>query len=367
MSHFTITGNRNPYGFTSGLQQEHTGRKRDRAEAELSAEITSEIGGRALADTPNPPVYAPTGNLESQGWSYPFLQELELPSPYQGARHGPLAFESRRGNTNFQACEKEDGSAEKDLPQILISVPPTKLTLASAEPVEYSGQIKQSLPHGLGDAIFEDGSHYRGEWVDGLREGSGEMRYKDGSVYSGLWRNDLPHGSGKKTYSNGSFYQGELVNGMAEGQGKALLEGGAVYEGFWKNDVFHGKGTMYFDENKHYAGDWKEGQKHGRGKAMYCKGEWYEGAWENDKPHGKGQMRAENGDLYIGQWQEGKRHGRGVMCYGQGGIFEGLWENGEPGEGKYIPVRDEKWEAEDKDTSPSPDDSEEKPNYIVID
>ena len=56
-----------------------------------------------------------------------------------------------------------------------------------------------------------DGSIYKGQWLNGLRDGYGEIFYNDGSVYEGEWRNDKANGKGKMTNAHSNalahFYQ----------------------------------------------------------------------------------------------------------------------------------------------------------------
>ena len=66
--------------------------------------------------------------------------------------------------------------------------------------VQYVGETKNGLPHGLGYTYFFDKRiiWYFGEWKDGKYHGEGEMNYTD-SVFEGEWK------EGK--IWNGRFYK----------------------------------------------------------------------------------------------------------------------------------------------------------------
>ena len=69
----------------------------------------------------------------------------------------------------------------------------------------YTGQLKNSLPHGQGTIVFRQESQsldfsqlitprgeqkYSGEWFEGKMHGEGTMTLSDGSVRKGIWNND---------------------------------------------------------------------------------------------------------------------------------------------------------------------------------
>lgn len=51
-------------------------------------------------------------------------------------------------------------------------------------------------------------------------------------------------GCGSCTFSDGSHYEGEFVDGLFEGQGKHTYANGAVYEGGFKEGLYSGQGTF---------------------------------------------------------------------------------------------------------------------------
>lgn len=67
--------------------------------------------------------------------------------------------------------------------------------LESAPPKEkvpiYEGETKteengEVVYHGIGKLIYEDGSSYEGQWVDGQKSGFGTQIYKLGEKYQGM-------------------------------------------------------------------------------------------------------------------------------------------------------------------------------------
>ncbi len=64
----------------------------------------------------------------------------------------------------------------------------------------YSGELKDSLPHGRGMLVF-DNIKFEGEFRDGLRNGKGLYTYPGGH-YEGTWKDDKNHGSGVGKWDN---------------------------------------------------------------------------------------------------------------------------------------------------------------------
>ena len=84
--------------------------------------------------------------------------------------------------------------------------------------VQYVGETKNGLPHGLGYTYFVDKANiwYYGEWKDGNYHGEGEMKYTD-YVYKGQWK------EGKRWNGTGYDKYGEeiidkFVNGVRVGK-----------------------------------------------------------------------------------------------------------------------------------------------------
>jgi hypothetical protein len=55
----------------------------------------------------------------------------------------------------------------------------------------YEGEKKDTLRHGKGKYMYNDGSYYFGDWIKGKMEGQGELIGSDGSlIYEGQWKDD---------------------------------------------------------------------------------------------------------------------------------------------------------------------------------
>lgn len=80
---------------------------------------------------------------------------------------------------------------------------------------EYTGQLQNGVPHGLGYLLLPDGTRYKGEWKEGK-----------------------PHGRGAINYAGGTIYKGEFVEGKKHGYGKQKQVDGKVFQGYWENGKF---------------------------------------------------------------------------------------------------------------------------------
>ena len=69
--------------------------------------------------------------------------------------------------------------------------------------------------------------------------------------------NGVINGKGKFLYQDGSYYEGEFVNGKKCGYGVYKWDNDKYYEGKWKNDKQNG---IYHDKNKIIKGIWIGGK-----------------------------------------------------------------------------------------------------------
>lgn len=74
---------------------------------------------------------------------------------------------------------------------------------------EYCDQTK-------GTYIYQDGSVYTGDFIQGDGEGMGQCVYANKDNYVGQWKNNAPHGLGTMTFNNGSALTAIWNNGVAE-------------------------------------------------------------------------------------------------------------------------------------------------------
>ncbi len=88
------------------------------------------------------------------------------------------------------------------------------------------------------------------------------IEYGNGSVYIGDVREALPHGVGEMFYENGDYYQGDFFYGKYDGYGVYMYAIGASYEGFFSYGKFHGVGT-YRTEREISKGTWRSDTRHG--------------------------------------------------------------------------------------------------------
>jgi hypothetical protein len=99
----------------------------------------------------------------------------------------------------------------------------------------YSGPLlDQSIPHGRGSCVLDNGDKYEGPFHEGKMHGpSAELIKSDGTVYKGDVFNNLAHGYG--TYRTSRLrYVGQFECGMPHGQGaQYYLDGSIDFEGQW--------------------------------------------------------------------------------------------------------------------------------------
>jgi hypothetical protein len=99
---------------------------------------------------------------------------------------------------------------------------------------------------------------YSGETKDSLPDGKGQAIYPDKSIYEGSFEKGLRHGKGTRTFSDGHIYYGNYVEDKAEGEGEMLYPNGWYYVGEWKDDLKHGIGVLYDDTGMElFHGEWQ--------------------------------------------------------------------------------------------------------------
>jgi hypothetical protein len=107
----------------------------------------------------------------------------------------------------------------KRLDQCLSHVTNQIITDQIGQKINYTGVMAKGLAEGQGEAVWEDGGIYKGNWRGGLRHGKGTYNDSNG-VYAGNWDNDNRSGNGTKTYwSSGDVYLGNWDNDKRSGKG----------------------------------------------------------------------------------------------------------------------------------------------------
>ena len=94
----------------------------------------------------------------------------------------------------------------------------------------------KNKPNGEGEYYWQNGDHYKGDFVNGLRHGYGVMKYVNGTQYSGEYRNDKKCGLGQQIFEDGIVYVGNYENDLRHGYGKLLCEEELFYDGYWLNN-----------------------------------------------------------------------------------------------------------------------------------
>lgn len=118
-----------------------------------------------------------------------------------------------------------------------------------------------SIADGSSDSLLDtisgrrkyfDGSSYRGETKNGLREGRAFLLTPENN-YAGTFKDGKRHGEGKCDWRDGSYYEGEWMDDEMHGRGTFKFEDGSVYSGSW----FRGwmkSGTFLWSDNTQYSG-----------------------------------------------------------------------------------------------------------------
>ncbi len=55
----------------------------------------------------------------------------------------------------------------------------------------YSGEFKEGLPSGNGEAIYANGESFRGGWKKGYFDGYGQLKLSDGTLIEGIWNRGM--------------------------------------------------------------------------------------------------------------------------------------------------------------------------------
>ncbi|HPD83477.1 MAG TPA: hypothetical protein PLK85_06650 [Alphaproteobacteria bacterium] len=102
----------------------------------------------------------------------------------------------------------------------------------------YSGWMLNGVPHGEGTYIWvDDGTIYKGDFVDGKRDGYGVMEWPDGEKYEGYWKNEELNGLGTYTWPGGTYYKGYWKNGLRDGRGEMVYKPDVtLLMGTWRKD-----------------------------------------------------------------------------------------------------------------------------------
>lgn len=127
---------------------------------------------------------------------------------------------------------------------------------------------------GYGEYSWSNGSLYKGQFVNGLREGHGYYHNAKDEKFVGSFKKDKKNGYGEFRWASGNVYKGNYKDDLRDGYGEVLWSDGSFYKGEWKQGLQHGIGELYlpgqsivrgvFQDNKLLREDvplWREAKK----------------------------------------------------------------------------------------------------------
>eukprot|EP00918_Siedleckia_nematoides_P008545 GHVU01018670.1.p1 GENE.GHVU01018670.1~~GHVU01018670.1.p1 ORF type:complete len:312 (+),score=26.35 GHVU01018670.1:980-1915(+) len=148
----------------------------------------------------------------------------------------------------------------------------------------YSGECRDGYRTGYGIMRFANGDELEGDWrLKGMSMTCGVMRFDNGSTLRGerkcaqgaLMKLQMTAeswtGYGRHMYNNGTVYDGEIVEGQQHGFGALRSASGTKYAGEWRNGTLTGYGTHSATNGEVYEGSWKSGFPDGSGVMTYVR------------------------------------------------------------------------------------------------
>ena len=184
---------------------------------------------------------------------------------------------------------------------------------------EYEGDFKDNEFDGFG--VFKSKSYkYEGNFLEGKKSGKG--KYEDlikKSIYEGDFLEDKKNGFGIEKYNDGSIYKGEFKDGVKEGKGNLILRSSKnkgndlIYNGEFKNNQICGIGEMKINNKKDYYGEWVNNEMNGYGMAHDGNLRHY-GYFSNGIKEGYGaSFYEEQGYVFVGKWEEDLVSGPSIL------------------------------------------------------
>ena len=125
--------------------------------------------------------------------------------------------------------------------------------------LEYNGDFKDNMKHGIGEERYQDGSIYIGEFKHNMKNGKGNLVLGDGQNYGycGMFKNDKIWGKGKFIWNDNKEYIGDWEDNEISGYG-IIQEGKMRHVGFFKHNIKEGFGaTFYVEQNFVLLGKWE--------------------------------------------------------------------------------------------------------------
>ncbi len=103
---------------------------------------------------------------------------------------------------------------------------------------QQTGCVSGNCKNGKGTYVFQDGSMYVGEFIDGVMQGFGKLTDKHGNIYTGYFKNNKYDEIGKFERTDGTKYIGEFKEGKRNGLGTQYYSATYKEKGRWENDRF---------------------------------------------------------------------------------------------------------------------------------
>jgi hypothetical protein len=99
---------------------------------------------------------------------------------------------------------------------------------------EYTGEVRNGRPEGLGTLVLRAGTIYVGAWKNGLMDGQGSIKFDNGDDYEGGFAAGLMDGRGRYAAADGTIYVGEFKAGQRDGVGELTMADGRVFRTTWR-------------------------------------------------------------------------------------------------------------------------------------
>jgi hypothetical protein len=108
--------------------------------------------------------------------------------------------------------------------------------------------VTEESPYYYEEVVYDDGSAYKGNFVNGLYHGYGMLTWADGNKYDGDFANGYFHGEGTLTWSDGSIYKGQFRNNLQNGYGEMTWPDGTMFKGNFVDGNYTKDGEWIYPE-----------------------------------------------------------------------------------------------------------------------
>eukprot|EP00760_Papus_ankaliazontas_P017599 PhM_4_TR17338/c0_g1_i1/m.100950 len=209
----------------------------------------------------------------------------------------------------------------------------------------YNGQaIEDGIKHGKGTYVWSNGNKYTGMWKrdkmcgegvfynaangyrhegsfnDGKRSGPGTTFYNDGTIYRGSFIDNELHGVGEVLFDKSSDVDDKEVTSSCSPSSSSRL---VYFKGNFDHGVIScplGGGEARYSDGSTYTGPWRNGKWHTDSENIFgvwrrANGDVFEGHFEGGVPHKHGTWRFHDGTTYTGAIEAGEMHGYGEIEY----------------------------------------------------